>query len=720
MTPPKKIWIKEPRKKEKQSLKRKTKKHQKWPDIMSIYKNYSSEQLEELFSNYLIDSWSYSKLSTFARNEKAFEMAYLYNVSGKMSASAVAGQAYHKALQLFFNNLMTGESTDVIDLQNEAYDHISDVPANKWKIQKTNPTVDNCIQSAIEDSTKLINNFLSEVQIYLSEIKEVVHAEAKMTSWVTINGVDIPLPLHAVIDLVIITNDGKKVIIDHKSKTKFTSEEELAFLIGKQSITYVKAYEDQSEFKIDEVWFIENKIPKNRDNSPQLQCFKSVMDESTRRLYEAMLYEPLKRMIQAVNDPDYVYLINDTDNYNDRAELYEFWAKTMLAEISDFDIPEKRRPQIEARLRKIRDSSLANITPKVLKNFKKFTEQFIPYDFTNKDMTTQEKIEHVLRSFGIMAKVQHIFEGYSSTSFLLEINAGTSISQIGKYRLDIANALNVPNVRIQKDLYVYEGRSYLAVETGIKGSGILYWDESFLSESKIPIGKDNFGDVVFWDTNNPSTPHVIVCGATGSGKSVSLISTIEYAKSAGFDDVYIFDPKHEFKNYANRGCTVVNEIEDIEATMSLLVGEMQSRVKSQTKRKTLIVFDEFADAVANCRKGNELKIYENIQTGVGKWKRTCTGSENSLEENLRILLQKGRSCGMRIVAATQRASTKVITGDAKVNFPVQICFRVPKDIDSIVVIDEPGAESLNGRGDGLIKSPEYMGVVRFQAFYYNK
>ena len=69
------------------------------------------------------------------------------------------------------------------------------------------------------------------------------------------------------------------------------------------------------------------------------------------------------------------------------------------------------------------------------------------------------------------------------------------------------------------------------------------------------------------------------------------------------------------------------------------------------------------------------------------------------------------------MAATQRASVKVITGDAKVNFPVQVCFRVPKDVDSIVVIDEPGAESLNGRGDGLIKSPEFGQVVRFQGFY---
>ncbi|MBS4042352.1 MAG: hypothetical protein KGZ59_00865, partial [Chitinophagaceae bacterium] len=102
-----------------------------------------------------------------------------------------------------------------------------------------------------------------------------------------------------------------------------------------------------------------------------------------------------------------------------------------------------------------------------------------------------------------------------------------------------------------------------------------------------------------------------------------------------------------------------------------------------------------------------------------KYQRVHVRTDKSLEENLRILLQKGRSTGFRIVAATQRASAKIITGDAKANFPVQICFRVPKEIDSRVVIDEPGAESLAGRGDGLIKSPEYPETERFQAYYFN-
>ncbi|MCB0448458.1 MAG: hypothetical protein KDD03_13305, partial [Gelidibacter sp.] len=100
-----------------------------------------------------------------------------------------------------------------------------------------------------------------------------------------------------------------------------------------------------------------------------------------------------------------------------------------------------------------------------------------------------------------------------------------------------------------------------------------------------------------------------------------------------------------------------------------------------------------------------------------KIKRQKVGTKNSLEENLMMLAQKGRSSGYRIIAATQRASAKIIKGDTKVNFPVQVCFRVPKEIDSKVVLDEGGAEALQGRGDGLISSPEYLGLVRFQSFY---
>lgn len=699
---------------------------------MSQYSSYSPDQLEELFSSLLIDSWSYSKVDSFSRNEKGFEKQEIYREKSKKSSVSVAGNAYHSALELYFNNLSDGVETSVVGMEQAAYNYIDNINANDWKIQKTTPSVELCKIKATKTATSLIKNFIDEKDVYLSNLKEILSVEIRCDEWLVINGVDIPLPCHARVDLVVRLKDDKIVIIDHKSKSVYTDDKELSFTGGKQAITYAKNLEAKMGYKIDEVWFIENKFSKNTDGSPQLKQFKITLNDDTRRLYEAMLYEPLRRMIEAVSDPNYIYMINDSDNYVDKAELYEFWAKTMIAEIEDFEIPDNKKELISKRLKKIRDASMSSISPKTITAFKECAASFITYDLNNKNMTNGEKIEHVLRSFGVIIKVAHEIAGYSSNTFLLEVSAGVKISNVMKYSLDIANVLNVSSVRIGSNLMVYEGKSYLFIEISKKRTKDLLFDPKYLSGEKIPIGVDNFGRTVVWDLNSHATPHVLVCGATGSGKSVSIISTVEYAKLAGIKDIVIFDPKYEFCNYTGTGIQVFNEIEDIESEMRKLVDEMQGRAKNGKKSKTLVVFDEFADAVSASKSGAELDVKEEIQVGFyapkkdpwgfpmspePKFEIRTVGRLKSLEENLKILLQKGRSLGFRIIAATQRASVKVISGDAKVNFPVQICFRVPKELDSKVVLDEAGAETLAGMGDGLMKSPEYLDVVRFQGFY---
>ena len=223
--------------------------------MISAYKDFTDLQIEELLSNYLIDSWSYSRVGTFARNEKEFEMRYLYNVYGKSSATAVAGQAYHASLEYFFGKLVTGEACDIIDMQMVASARIADVSPDNWKIQKTRPTVQDCIDAATKNAYSGIENFLSEQAIYTDAIKRVIGIEHKITEWVVVNGVSIPLPCNMVIDMVIETKEGKRVIIDHNLRGSFTYDEDVAFVIGKQAITYVLGYEAHYNAKIDEVWF---------------------------------------------------------------------------------------------------------------------------------------------------------------------------------------------------------------------------------------------------------------------------------------------------------------------------------------------------------------------------------------------------------------------------------------------------------------------------------
>lgn len=668
---------------------------------MNQYAKFTREQMEEHLSFYLLDSWSYSKVSCFARNEKAFEKEYIYCEKGHRSATSIAGNAYHKALEFFFAQMNGGHDTpSIIDAQKVAYAYIDDVPVADWKLQKTTPTIEEAKQKAVKNVTAALQNFYSEISVYTEDIAEVLGVEERFEEWLVVNGVDVPLPCHSEIDLIVKTKDGKVAIIDHKVKSAYSDEEEVALVHGKQAICYVLQYESaHPDVRVDEVRFLENKISANKDKSPQVKKFTLEMTDDTRRLYEALLYEPLRRMIEAVSDPDYIYTVNDSDNLSDKAELYEFWTRTLIAEVDDFNIPEGKKSLIAQRQRKIKDASLASIDPRVITSFRKNAASFITFDYSKSNMTNSEKIEHSLRTFGMLVKVAHEIKGFSSDTYLLECGAGVKISNIDKYRLDIAAALNVPNVRISRTLVAYQDRTYLAIEANKKRTEDLLWDTKHLDGKKIPIGMDNFRNVIYWNLNNHSTPHMLICGATGSGKSVSIRSTIEYAKAAGIGIIKVVDPKYEFCDI--EGVEVYNDIEEIEQMMMDEVAHMQFSAKVKgPKPIRLLIIDEFGDAIAQARSGKAL------------------GDDKSLEENLRILAQKGRALGYRIVAATQRASTKIITGDTKVNFPVQVCFRVPKAIDSTVVIDEEGAESLAGLGDGLLRSPEYLNTVRFQGFYY--
>jgi hypothetical protein len=698
----------------------------------SIYKSYSLEQLQELFSNFIIGSWSFSKVDQFARHEKAFEMRYIFNIYGRNSATTVGGSAYHEALSYYGREKMEGRIVDLVDMQKIAYEYIDNLQANKWKLQKTTPTIEKAKQTATEIATALLENFAREKATYEDEEAEILAVELKIEDFVRVNGVDIPLPLVAILDRVIRTKEGKIAIVDHKSRKMFTNEEEKKLKIGTQAITYVIAYETFTGQKVDEVWFIENKYSQNRDGSAQVEKFKLVIDEDTRRLYEALLYEPLQRMLKAVSDPDYVYLINHADNYVEMAEIYNFWCTTMIAEVGDFQIDEGKKDLVARRLKKIRDASLAATNPTIIRNFKANASEFIQYDLSSKNMTQSEKIEHVLRTFKVIAQVAYTFEGYSSNTYLLRVSAGVKVASVYQYRLDMANALDVANVRIPKDLVVYEGKSYLSLDIAKKRDRFLYFEPSDLQGMRIPLGKDNMGRTIVHDLENESTPHMMVCGTTGSGKSVFIKSYIEYVLLAGVDEIYLFDPKNEFGKYRRSGVTVVSDIMEIEETMIALVDRMEQMKADGEHKKIVIIFDELAYAIAISRKGKQLDIMENVQVGnyapkkgifglmmpgEPKYKLQKVGEIKSLEQNMALIVQLGRSIGFRVIAAMQRASTKIIDGDAKVNFPIRICFRVTSEVDSRVVLDEPGAEALSDKGDGLIISPEYMGTTRFQAYY---
>jgi S-DNA-T family DNA segregation ATPase FtsK/SpoIIIE len=690
---------------------------------MSIFKTYTPEQFDAHFQSFLITSWSYSKVEHFARNQKSFEMSYIFGMKGRSGASTVAGSAYHEALSSFFEAYKENQVLTIVDLEHIVFKYIDEFNTNFFKLQKTTPTVADCITKALKVSNALLKNFFGEIGTYIDEIEEIIDVEVYCNEWLSVNGFDIQLPCHMKIDLVVKLKNGNIAIIDHKSKDKFSDEKELRLSIGKQAITYVLGYESKTGIDVNEVWFVENKFSQNTDKSiKQLQAFKITVDKDTRRLYEHLLYEPLKAMMEAITNPEHVYILNESDNWVDKAELYEFWMKMLVQEVTDLDVTGVNKEMVTKRLRKIRDASIGSINPRLIRDFQKNASQFIQYDLSNTNMTHEEKIIHALQTFNIKVEVPHKFNGISSNTFLLNVSAGTKISSIHTHAMDIANMLDVSSVRIPKELVMHENKSFVAVEFSKKRERNLMFNPADRKGYKIPIGHDNYGNVLFWDLENNSTPHMLVCGATGSGKSVFLTCTLAYILQAAGYEIIIMDPKYEFSSYRSMGIKVCQEIIEIEEEMALQVKEMNRLVKAGEKCKTLILFDEYAEALLQSRKGNELKVYDMVLSGVSAkgmpiMKRECVEEHKPLEDNLQSLAQKGRSVGYRIVIATQRADTKAISGNIKVNFPVAICFAVPKAVDSQVILDEPGAEKLQGFGDGLIKSPAHRDITRFQAYY---
>ena len=693
------------------------------------YQKLSPDQLIEHLSNYLVSRFSYSGIALFCRNEKLFEKEMIYGEKSPKSPTVWGGVAYHEALEQYFSAKQEGRELGMDECLSIGFDEIDRIAADKFRLMAKFETVEACQQEAVRILNCCIKNFFAEKKLYEDEIDQILKVEQYAEVFVRMNGVDIPLPLACRFDLICKDKEGKTIVIDHKSVARFTNDDDSQSKFSDQAIMNALACEFSAENsgQVNRVIFIENKIAANRNGDGQLKKFVIEMTKDNRTLYEAKAYEKVRRLIEAVGNPDHIYLMNESDNMCDRAELYDFWIRTQIAEIDAFpQVPLGRRDQIAERQRRIKDTKLQNISPTAVKNFREHTKSFISFSNLS-SMTVSEKIEHRLRTHNIPAQVVAEQVGYASTTFLLEIQAGVPIGNVRKYRLDIANALGVEDVRIPKNLVPYNGATYLAVEAprffgvGEYREPILY-DPSLVKGEKLPVGVMNDGNILHWDMGNHSMPHGVVCGATGSGKSVFLKTMLESFRTAyPKSEIVILDPKYEFK-FAENFAEVINEIEEMEVKVEALVREMNRRVKNGEKKMTLVLFDEIADAYAQSaieekrRLKLKAQLKEEKKISISKINE-LDPTENSLKENMMLLLQKGRSSGFRCILATQRATADLLDGNAKVNLPVQICFKVPKEIDSQVVLDESGAELLRGQGDGLMRSPLHPNPIRFQAYF---
>ncbi|PPB63579.1 cell division protein FtsK [Campylobacter hyointestinalis subsp. hyointestinalis] len=325
-----------------------------------------------------------------------------------------------------------------------------------------------------------------------------------------------------------------------------------------------------------------------------------------------------------------------------------------------------------------------------------------------------------LRRFKIDGDVVRTYSGPVVTTFEFKPAAHIKVSKILTLQDDLAMALKAQTIRIQAPI---PGKDVVGIEIPNKNIETIYLKEilqseiykNAKSELTIALGKDIVGDPFITDLKK--LPHLLIAGTTGSGKSVginAMLLSLLYRNSPKTLRLIMIDPKMlEFSIYNDIPhllTPVITEPKKAIAALANLVAEMERRYKimSQTKTKNIETYNEKVK-----KEGGETLPF--IVVIIDELADLMMTSGKEVEFHIGRLAQMARASGIHLIVATQRPSVDVVTGLIKANLPSRISYRVGQKIDSKVILDQMGAESLLGRGDMLFTPPGSPGIVRLHA-----
>jgi len=328
--------------------------------------------------------------------------------------------------------------------------------------------------------------------------------------------------------------------------------------------------------------------------------------------------------------------------------------------------------------------------------------------------TNIKKLEEVLREFGIIGHVVEVTVGPAITQYELELKAGTKLSKLTSINKEISLALAKKDVRIQAPI---PGKSTVGIEISNETPTTVYVKEimeklvSLKSNNKlmVALGKDILSKPMYCEINK--TPHLLVAGATGSGKSVCinciLASILMNAKP---DEVKLLlvDPKKVelsmFNGVPHLLAPVVTDPKKASVALSKIVKEMEDRydIFEEKGVKNIGSYNEMIEKKNKSLGDSEkLKKMPYIVVIVDELADLMLVASKEVEDSIMRITQMARAAGIHLIIATQRPSTDVITGVIKANIPSRISFAVSSGIDSRTILDMTGAEKLLGRGDML-------------------
>ncbi|MFC4404521.1 DNA translocase FtsK [Gracilibacillus xinjiangensis] len=321
------------------------------------------------------------------------------------------------------------------------------------------------------------------------------------------------------------------------------------------------------------------------------------------------------------------------------------------------------------------------------------------------------KLEKTFQSFGVKARVTKVHVGPSVTKYEVYPEAGVKVSKIVNLHDDLALALAAKDIRIEAPI---PGKSAVGIEVPNEETAMVTLREVLeskkqLSQNKLAfaLGKDISGEAVVAELNK--MPHLLVAGATGSGKSVCIngiiTSILMYAKPHEVKMMMI-DPKKVELNIYNGIphllSPVVTDPKKASRALKKIVAEMERRYDlfSDTGTRNMEGYNEYISRV-NKENEDQQPQLPYIVVIVDELADLMMVASNDVEDAITRLAQMARAAGIHLVIATQRPSVDVITGVIKANIPSRIAFSVSSQTDSRTILDSGGAEKLLGRGDML-------------------
>ena len=340
---------------------------------------------------------------------------------------------------------------------------------------------------------------------------------------------------------------------------------------------------------------------------------------------------------------------------------------------------------------------------------------------TKGDVVEKSKIlQSTFNNFGIEVKIVKAIVGPSITQFQILPTPGTKVSKIVNLSNDIALNLAAKDVRIEAPI---PGKSLIGIEIPNTVNELVTMKEVFVNDEdnsplSVALGKDVSGESIF--TRIDKTPHLLIAGSTGSGKSVcvnTIITSILLKNKPDKVKLIMIDPKMvELSIYDGIPHLLTSVVTDpIKAADVLhkVVLEMENRYRefARARVRNMEGYNKIA------AKDPDYKELPYIVVIIDELADLMMVSSKEVEESIARIAQKARAAGIHMIIATQRPSVDVITGVIKTNIPSRIAFAVSSSIDSRTILDKSGAETLLGKGDMLYLSADSSKPVRIQGAF---